>query len=234
VSAAREEILGRIRAAIADVPAGEPPAWDPADDPDPAARYEGAERLAVGAPPSAGPADRPDLVPLLAERIAHYRAEVTVAREDEAAAAVGAILARHGATRIAVPADLPRAWIPAGLDLLDDRDPQILDLDEVDGVLTGSAAAIAQTGTIVLDGGPGQGPRRLTLLPDLHVCVVDEDDIAPTVPAAMARLEPAIRAGRPLTLVSGPSATSDIELSRVEGVHGPRTLEVVLLRRAGR
>ena len=103
------------------------------------------------------------------------------------------------------------------------------ELDAVDGVITGCALAIAATGTFVLDGGPGQGPRRLTLVPDLHVCVVREDQIVPGVPQAVAALRDAAAAGRPLTFVSGPSATSDIELDRVEGVHGPRRLEVVLV-----
>ncbi len=96
-------------------------------------------------------------------------------------------------------------------------------------MITGCTLAIAATGTFVLDGGPGQGPRRLTLVPDLHVCVVREDQIVPGVPQAVAALREAAAAGRPLTFVSGPSATSDIELDRVEGVHGPRRLEVVLV-----
>jgi L-lactate dehydrogenase complex protein LldG len=102
-------------------------------------------------------------------------------------------------------------------------------LDEVDGVITSSALAIARTGTIVLDGGPGQGPRRLTLVPDLHVCVVEGRQVVGTVPEAIQVLKGAAEAGRPLTFVSGPSATSDIELERVQGVHGPRRLEVVLV-----
>ncbi len=99
----------------------------------------------------------------------------------------------------------------------------------MDGVLTGCALAVAATGTIVLDSSPVCGPRVLTLVPDHHLCVVRADQVVPSVPDAVAALEPAAREGRPITLVSGPSATSDIELKRVEGVHGPRRLDVVLV-----
>jgi L-lactate dehydrogenase complex protein LldG len=202
---ARDAVLSRIRAAIADVPADEPPVYEVA-------------------PPSSAP---PDL-DLLAERIADYRATVTRVGEDDAVAdAVAAILVRHRAERIAVPADLPPAWRPARIELVADDPPLANELlGALDGVLTGCALAIAETGTIVLDGGPGQGRRALTLLPDLHVCVVRARQALASVPEAIAALG-ATR--RPITFVSGPSATSDIELDRVEGVHGPRRLEVVLV-----
>jgi L-lactate dehydrogenase complex protein LldG len=219
MSSAREEILARIRAATADVPAAEPPAWSREDDDDPAVAY----RRDSGAPG--------DAVERFAERAAEYRAYVAFAGGPEGiAAAVAAALDRAGAAggRLAVPADLPDAWLPGGLDLLRSADPQVADLDAAAGAITGCAAAIADTGTVVLDGGAHQGPRRLTLLPDLHVCVVRRDQIHPSVPAAMRALAGAVREGRPLTFVSGPSATSDIELNRVEGVHGPRTLEIVI------
>ena len=102
------------------------------------------------------------------------------------------------------------------------------DLDALDGSLTGCALAIAETGVLVLDGGTAQGRRALTLVPDFHICVVAADQIVDLVPEAVERLEPAVREGRPLTFIAGPSATSDIELNRVEGVHGPRTLRIVI------
>jgi len=145
-----------------------------------------------------------------------------------------------GARRIGIPADLPEEWRPrapgeerapgdTGLELVTDAGLSVHELDRLDGALTGCAVAIAETGTFVLDGGVGQGRRALTLVPDLHICVVREDQVVGLVPEAVGELEEAVRAGRPLTFVSGPSATSDIELDRVEGVHGPRVLHVVLV-----
>ena len=123
------------------------------------------------------------------------------------------------------PAGGPAAWSGGGRAAAPTQE-----LDRLDGVLTGCALAIAETGTIVLDAGARQGRRALTLVPDWHLCVVEEAQIVGGVPEAVAALEPAVREGRPLTFVSGPSATSDIELSRVGGVHGPRTLEVLVVR----
>ncbi len=137
-------------------------------------------------------------------------------------ATVRTILA--GAGRVGVP----RALADLGTDI-DDPPLSIADLDTLDAVVTGSALAIADTGTIVLDSGPRSGRRALTLIPDHHVCIVDAATVVPSVPDAVAALAEAAAAGRPITLVSGPSATSDIELDRVEGVHGPRTLDVVVV-----
>jgi L-lactate dehydrogenase complex protein LldG len=114
------------------------------------------------------------------------------------------------------------------VELVEDDGLSVPQLDELDGALTGCAVAIAEVGAFVLDGGEGQGRRALTLVPDLHICVVREDQVVGLVPEAVARLERSVRAGRPLTFVAGPSATSDIELDRVEGVHGPRVLHVVV------
>ncbi len=111
----------------------------------------------------------------------------------------------------------------------DDPSLSIPDLDGLDGVLTGCALGIVETGTLVLDGAGSSGRRALTLVPDVHLCVIAEDQVVASVPDAVARLAEAAAAGRPITLVSGPSATSDIELDRVEGVHGPRTLEVFVV-----
>jgi L-lactate dehydrogenase complex protein LldG len=161
------------------------------------------------------------------ERAAEYRATVRRVGAGGLEDAVVAACREQGARRLAVPPGAPR-HLP-GLELLID-DPPITarGLDQVDGVLTGCALAIADTGTIVLDGGDRSGRRALTLVPDFHVCLVEADRIHASVPDAIAALAPAAAEGRPLTFVSGPSATSDIELERVEGVHGPRRLVILV------
>jgi L-lactate dehydrogenase complex protein LldG len=199
---ARDEILTRVRAALRDVPAGEDP-LAPAYQPAPA---------------------RPgDPVALFVERVSDYRA--TVREAGEVAAIVAQVCAEHGARRIAIPSELPDHWRPSGLELIADDRLSARDLDALDGALTGCALAIAETGTIVLDGAARSGRRALTLVPDLHLCVVERAQVVATVPEAIRALD-----GQrgPFTFVSGPSATSDIELDRVEGVHGPRRLEVLL------
>jgi L-lactate dehydrogenase complex protein LldG len=201
VSSARDDVLARVRAALGDVPAGEPLA--------PAQPYEPA-------PPPPG-----DPVVRFAERVSDYRA--TVREADDVAATIGLVCAEHGARRLGIPAALP--WRPELLELIEDHGLSARELDALDGAVTGCALAIAETGTIVLDGGERSGRRALTLVPDLHVCVVERAQVVATVPEAIRALE----GGRgPFTFVSGPSATSDIELDRVEGVHGPRRLEVLL------
>jgi L-lactate dehydrogenase complex protein LldF len=171
---------------------------------------------------------RDDVVALFAERVGEYRASVRRARAGEAAGVVAALCGERGARRLVVPEGLPDLWRPAGVELVADDDLTPAELDGLDGALTGCALAIAETGVLVLDGGAGQGRRALTLVPDYHVCVVAEEQVVDLVAEAIERLEPAVREGRPLTFVAGPSATSDIELNRVEGVHGPRTLHVVV------
>lgn len=218
----RELILGRIRSAVADVPAEEPAAWTRAGDLDPAAAY------ALG-----GERDRETLLNLFAERCGDYRATVTRCADDPGsiAAAVGEACARQGAGAVVVAPDLDRGWLPEGLGVRIDGSPSLslTELDAIDGVITGCGLAIAITGTIALDAGPGQGRRALTLVPDLHVCVVRGEQVVYGVVNAVQALGGAVRrSGQPLTLISGPSATSDIELERVEGVHGPRRLEVIL------
>ncbi len=213
MSEAREEILRRVREATSDVDPAEAAAWDVEAD----GAYD--RDLALD-----------DRVALFAERVADFRATVTrIESVAGIAEAVADAAARAGAKRIAVARGLDASWRPPELELLEEPELSLTELDGLDGVLTGCALAIAQTGTIVLDGGDGQGPRRLTLVPDLHVCVVLADQIVASVPAGVRALRDAAVAGRPLTFVSGPSATSDIELDRVEGVHGPRTLEVVVV-----
>jgi L-lactate dehydrogenase complex protein LldG len=193
---AREEILGRVRSAL-----------------------EGVEAPASAAPPASLPRGDLDLVALFAERVADYRAVVERCDVDEV----------EDRVRAALPAGA-RVVVPPGLDLdvpgaVQDEGLSAADLDALDGVVTRASVGIAETGTIVLDHGPGQGRRALTLVPDLHVCIVDAAQVVADVPDAMPVLDPA----RPQTWISGPSATSDIELDRVEGVHGPRRLHVIVV-----
>ncbi|MEV5408545.1 LUD domain-containing protein [Thermopolyspora sp. NPDC052614] len=168
-----------------------------------------------------------ELIELFAERVRDYRAIVHTVAAGEVAATVAAALAERAVKRLVVPAGIPGEWLAeASVERLPDDPPlDAAELDRADGVISLCATAIAETGTIVLDAGPGQGRRALTLVPDYHLCLVRADQIAARVPEAVARLDPR----RPLTWISGPSATSDIELNRVEGVHGPRTLEVVII-----
>ncbi|MFD9126078.1 lactate utilization protein C [Kitasatospora sp. NPDC059571] len=208
---AREEVLRRIREALGDVPAGERPQ-------DVAVPRGYAPSHAQGVP-----AD------LFAGRVADYRATVVRCGPDGVASAVHRLLADRGVHRAAVAPGLPAEWLPPG-DLVVDEPPlSTAELDGTSAVVTTAALGIAVTGTLVLDGGAGQGRRALTLLPDHHVCILPEESVVGDLPEALARLDPA----RPLTFVSGPSATSDIELDRVEGVHGPRVLDVVLVAPRG-
>ena len=146
--------------------------------------------------------------------------------EDRLAETIAGALARRNVTRLVVPAGVPAAWLlDPNVGIGDDPPLSHAQLDALDGTLTGCAVAIAETGTVVLDAGPDQGRRALSLLPDYHLCVVRADQVVGDVPEALRRLDPR----RPLTWISGPSATSDIELQRVEGVHGPRILDVVIV-----
>lgn len=174
------------------------------------------------------PATPEDVVGRFVERAGEYQATVERVPANGLAGAIAQILRGRGVARMAVPHDLPPGWLPDGTDPVTDA-ADVNALDAADGVLTGCALAIAETGTIALDGGPAQGVRSLTLVPDFHLCVVREDQIVASVPEAIARLVAGVRERRaPITLISGPSATSDIELSRVEGVHGPRTLHILV------
>lgn len=209
---ARDEVLARIRTALAGT-----------SDVDTTVARDYATR--GRRPPGA-------LLDLLVERLADYGADVRHATPEQVPAAVAAAIADGlgrppdgPRPRIVVPPGLDHWWVASvDGDVVTDDALSVDDLDRCDGVVTAAATAIAQTGTIVLDGAPDQGRRAITLVPDLHVCVVDAARVVETVPEAVARLDPT----RPLTWISGPSATSDIELERVEGVHGPRTLQVVL------
>jgi L-lactate dehydrogenase complex protein LldG len=194
---AREEILGRVRAALA-----------------------GAERSVVTVPRGYRHIEPPtDVVGLFCDRAADYRATVVRCREDEVAGRIAQALA--GTTRVVVPDGLP--WHVPNAEV--DTGLTAPELDEVDAVVTGARVGIAETGTLVLTHGPGEGRRALSLVPDRHVCLVRAEQIVPGVPDAVAALD----RDRPTTWISGPSATSDIELSRVEGVHGPRNLHVIVV-----
>ncbi|MEU1003936.1 MULTISPECIES: LutC/YkgG family protein [Streptomyces] len=205
----RERILGRVRRALAKAPADETPIVRDY------LREHGQRTVA-------------ETVELLAENLADYRA--LVHRTDAAGLPVliAGLLDERGAASVLVPPGLDEEWLAAtGVTRVTDRAESTPDeLDRVSSVVTACAVAIAETGTIVLDGSPDQGRRRITLVPDHHICVVRvPGQVVSSVPQGLERLDPA----RPLTWISGPSATSDIELDRVEGVHGPRTLEVILV-----
>ena len=219
---ARGEVLARIRAALAD---GGGPVPTVSGGPGPIP--DGAGTAAATAFRTQGDLDPGPLLDLLAERLADYRALVRRTSPAELAATVSVALAERGARRMVVPPGLDRAVLPEGIHIVTDDGLPAHDLDAFDGVITGAAVAIAETGTIVLDGSPDQGRLAITLVPDYHLCIVRAGQVVELVPEAIARL--AARAERPLTWISGPSATSDIELERVEGVHGPRTLEVILV-----
>ncbi len=204
---AKDVILARIRVAIANAP-------EPFGVP-----HEFRER---------DERDRATILEDFIDRLVDYKAIVTRTDNADLPRAIAVACQQHDVTRLVVPADVPAEWIPANVTALRDDPPlTIADLDGSSGVLTGCAIAIAQTGTIILDGGKYQGRRALSLVPDLHLCVVFEDQVVGLVPEAIAGLSE--RKLHPITLISGPSATSDIELSRVEGVHGPRTLHVFVV-----
>jgi L-lactate dehydrogenase complex protein LldG len=215
---AREEVLARIAAAHSAAP--------PPDLP-----YEAIVREYRTTSDSSAEA----LTELLIDRLVDYRALVRQCSGDDLAATIANALADRSVHTVVVPSGLDSSWT-AGFSgsvltdgLLADYQRTVSELDSVDGVITSCAVAIAETGTLILDGSPGQGRRILTLIPDYHLCVVFPDQIVADVPEALARLA----ATRPLTMISGPSATSDIELNRVEGVHGPRTLEVIIVGNEG-
>ena len=179
-----------------------------------------------------GSCDPAARVSLFCDRVGEYQADVRRIPPDTVASAVADVCAALGARRLVIPAALPADWFPAGVDLVVDDGLSAHELDAIDGVVTGCTVAIAETGTLVLTAAPAEGRRAITLVPDLHICVVEEHRVVELVPEAIAAVAEADAKRRPLTFISGPSATSDIELSRVEGVHGPRKL-VVLVVAAG-
>jgi len=257
MNASKDEILARIRAAVGTAAgrAGSTAGGTTSGDGhDVEAAYAALPRDYLRAHHDAG---RYDIAGLFAERAADYRAVVERVPESALAAAIARVLGERAAAApvvataapggpatassaatggpaaapaaaFVVPEGVPAAWLaglPAEVNLAADEPPlSAAELDQLAGVVTGCAVAIAETGTIILDHGPGQGRRALTLVPDFHLVVVRADQVAADLADAFARLDP----GRPHTLISGPSATSDIELIRVEGVHGPRSLHVLL------
>jgi L-lactate dehydrogenase complex protein LldG len=224
MSRSRDQILARIRAA----------AGQRSEEADAAYAALPREYLRAHHDPASY-----EIAGLFAERAADYRAVVERVPEPGLSAAIARILGDRAAApdaaarsgRFVVPDGVPADWlaaVPGGIEPADDDPPlSAAELDRTAGVMTGCAVAVAETGTIILDHGPAQGRRALTLVPDFHLVIVREDQVAADLADAFARLDPA----RPHTLISGPSATSDIELIRVEGVHGPRTLHILLAGR---
>lgn len=215
-SEAREAILSRIRTALADVPGV------PAEEDTPVPWSYGQPRALD------------DVIDQFEDRVVDYRAGFERCTAADLPVRVVAALRAHGVSTTVLPAGLDEAVVDAvahaGL-TVDRDDPPLTrqQLDATGAVVTTCAAAAAETGTIMMDHGPGQGRRALSLVPDVHLCIVRADQVATDVPEAVARIAGSVREQRPITWISGGSATSDIELSRVEGVHGPRTLHVLLV-----
>jgi L-lactate dehydrogenase complex protein LldG len=209
MTSAREEILGRIRSALADRP----------DVPEVSWSYGQAVST-----------DGEDIVERFIERTADYRAAVQRVDADDVGAAIEGVLAAAGVCSVVADSLVRQRWpVDAEVQWVDDNALTATELDAIDAVVTTATVGIANTGTIVLDHSPGQGRRSISLVPDMHVCVIAGDQIVSDVPEAVARLVESGAHTRPLTWISGPSATSDIELDRVEGVHGPRTLHVIVV-----
>lgn len=209
---AREDILARIRTALKDGP----------QVPQIPREYRATSGL-----------DEAELIELLLDRLVDYKAQVSVVDAAGVPARIAELLT--GANSYVVPIGLDAGWLTglddvpgAGRGRLDSAEVPltVAELDGIDAVVTGSAVAVAETGTIILDGSPDQGRRAISLVPDHHICVVKATDISGILPEALGRID----GSRPLTMISGPSATSDIELERVEGVHGPRKLDVIIAR----
>jgi L-lactate dehydrogenase complex protein LldG len=212
MATARDEILQRIQAATRDVAQRKPTAI--------------AERLYH----TSSNANIPDLLERFAERVTEYKARVHVVAQGVLAGTITSILQERGTRRLVVPADLPAEWLPATGEVLHDTgNLSYAELEACDGVVTGCVLGVAQTGTIVLDHSAAQGRRVISLLPDYHLCIIRTNQIVDLMPEAIERLAGSVTSRRPVTFISGPSATSDIELNRVEGVHGPRTLEVIVV-----
>lgn len=210
---AREAMLGRIRAALGGKAASTDAilaGWQTI-----ARDYDVDPRLSLA-----------EKLDLLEDRLRDYDADVTRVADENVASAIGEVLAARGGAPMLIPAGFPQQWIPVGTPLTEDSGLSSQQLDAFQGVLTAATLAIADTGSLVLQNVPGQGRRAATLVPDFHLCVVRADDIVENVPEAFARL--GATSTLPTTFISGPSATADIEMTRIKGVHGPRFLHVLL------
>jgi L-lactate dehydrogenase complex protein LldG len=214
VTSAREEVLNRVRHALRDVPVHERP-----EDVPVARDYRRQSTLSTH-----------ERIERFIDRLRDYNVDVRHLQPADLGEALSDACARLELHRVVVPASLPRDWRPDGVEVIEDRQLTPAELDAIDAAVTGCAVAIAETGTIVLDGHGTSGRRAITLVPDHHICVIHSDQILPGVPEAIAALEQAVAVDRaPITFISGPSASSDIELSRVEGVHGPRHLLALIV-----
>lgn len=217
MSEAKEQILKRIKTALHEVPKDEKP-----EDITVFRTYHQRGNLS-----------EEERVELFVERAGEYQATVKRVKAEMIKEAIAEACQRQKAENVAIPGGFNKSWLPDFLQLqFDSVDTPLThnELDQVGGVISTCAYAIAQTGTIILDAGAGQGRRVLSLLPDYHLCIVREDQIVELVPEGFAQIEEEVKKeGRPITFISGPSATSDIELSRVEGVHGPRRLDILVV-----
>lgn len=217
----REKVLQRIQSALRDIP-GDIPA-----EQEPQATYAAAIERNYR---HQDEREREQIIQDFIERVTEYKATVTRIAAADLSATIAETLTERNVQKLVIPADLPAEWVPTTLTFhRDSGDLSYNQLDQSDGVLTGCALGIAQTGTIVMDHGQHQGRRAISLVPDYHLCIVWAERVVGLVPEGIEQLTPAVRDGRPITFISGPSATSDIELNRVEGVHGPRTLDVLVV-----
>jgi L-lactate dehydrogenase complex protein LldG len=212
-NSARAEVLRRIRAAKGGVASEEAArnGWN--------ALVRGYRREATRS--------RQAILELLVDRLQDYDARVVRAVHVDVRTAAARMLEERKAKRMVVPRGLAAEWLPAGVEFVVDEKLPAAELDLVAGVMTGATLAIAETGTVVLQNVAGQGRRAATLVPDYHLCIVRVEDVVETVPEAIGRLQ--ATAGLATTFVSGPSATADIEMTRIKGVHGPRFLDVILV-----
>lgn len=210
MSAAKDEILARIRGALGGTTSP------------PAVREQAPKEYR-----DRGTLPLADRIDLFIDRLHDYDAVVHRAAPHEIAAAIAGILQARGKSGLLIPLGIPHDWLPPGFLFQRDTGLAYGEIDVSEGVLTGCAVAIALTGTIVLRHSESEGRRALTLVPDYHLCVVDERQVVETVPEGIAQMSAYVPA--PITTISGPSATSDIEMTRINGVHGPRTLEVILV-----